>query len=158
MRERLYLSYVARDAQTGDELAPSTVVHRADLRHLQRGRTDDPRELSGSKNSRLRRFDDSYFASKDAPGSDAKSSRQFLCRPPGRSRRPGNFDQKLRDHCSGTPRLTPDALRRLDRSVVDWLGLCPIDGARAEPSHRAWRSRFVICWGFSGVRFRGGRG
>ena len=26
-RERLYLSYVARDAQTGDELAPSPVVH-----------------------------------------------------------------------------------------------------------------------------------
>ncbi len=43
-RDRLYLSYVARDSQTGDELEPSPVVHEL-IRHLHRGRTDKPVEV-----------------------------------------------------------------------------------------------------------------
>ena len=69
MRERLYLSYVARDAQTGDELAPSAVVHEL-VRHLDRGRTGDPLKVWVEKQP-LRRFDESYFTGQAPMGSGA---------------------------------------------------------------------------------------
>ena len=132
-RERLYLSYVARDAQTGDELAPSTMVHEL-IAHLQRGRADDPGNAWIEKQP-LRRFDESYFAGKASSTSGVIARANFS--PAARHEWQARvLRSNLRDHCHGTPRLKPDHLRLLDRSVVDWLGLCPIEGPRAEPSHR----------------------
>jgi exodeoxyribonuclease V gamma subunit len=132
-RERLYLSYVARDAQTGDELAPSTVVHELIL-HLQRGRVGEPRN-AWIEEQPLRRFSESYFTGKTILDSRAIARANFS--PAARREwQARELRSSLRDHCNETPRLTADLMRALDRSVVDWLGLCPIDGSRAEPSHR----------------------
>ena len=127
-RERLYLSYVARDAQTGDELAPSTVVHEL-MRHLHRGRTDDPLE-SGSRNSRCGASTTRISQAKARRTVGRNRSAPIFRSRPGKSRKRHALRKSLRDHCNGIPRLTPDTLRQLDHSVVDWLGLCPIDGAQ----------------------------
>jgi exodeoxyribonuclease V gamma subunit len=132
-REHLYLTYVARDAQTGDELAPSSVVHEL-ISYLQRGHADAPR-LAWIEKQPLRRFDESYFTGKTTRGSSAMVRPNFSTAA-RREWQARELRLSLRDHGNRTPRLAPDALRRLDRSVVDWLGLCPIEGSRAEPLHR----------------------
>jgi exodeoxyribonuclease V gamma subunit len=132
-RERLYLSYVARDAQTGDEIEPSTVVHELIL-HLERGRPEG-RLKSWVWAQPLRRFDDSYFkpcAGVTVPTAfHANFSSGAWHEWQGRE-----LQASLRNHCGGLPRLTPEALRRLDPAVVDWLGLCPVVGAGPEALER----------------------
>ena len=61
-RDRLYLSYVNRDAQTGDPLEPSPVVSEL-LRHLHRGQPGLPADVWVTKQP-LQRFDESYFTEK----------------------------------------------------------------------------------------------
>jgi exodeoxyribonuclease V gamma subunit len=128
-RERLYLSYIARDAQTGDELAPATVVHEL-MRHLHQGRAGDALEFWAQKQP-LRRFDEAYFTGSPVarPGKSVLTNFSLPARQESQARALRN---SLRDHCNGMPRLSLDSLRRLDHSVVEWLGLCPIVGARAE--------------------------
>ena len=115
-RERLYLSYVARDAQTGDELAPATVVHEL-ISHLHRGRTGDALEAWVEKQP-LRRFDDSYF------------TRKSVARPTEMAR--ANFSPaawqesqarllrlSLRKHCNES--AAPDAGRAASVWTSRWL-------------------------------------
>ena len=130
-RECLYLSYVARDAQTGDELAPATVVHEL-MRHLHRGRTGDPLDFWVQKQP-LRRFDDSYFTARTSirTGDSVLANFSPVARQESQARA---LRESLRDHCNWMPRLTVDSLRHLDDFVVNWLGLCPIVGARAQVS------------------------
>ena len=128
-REHLYLSYVARDAQTGDTLDPSPLVHEL-MRHLHRGRSGKPSDTWVTRHP-LRRFDDAYFPAEQARGRQVENLLNFsiAARKESHARRLRN---SLRDHCQTSPRLTPDALRRLDQKVVDWLGLCPIDAVVAQ--------------------------
>ena len=132
-RERLFLSYVARDAQTGDILDPSPVVHEL-MRHLHRGRAGKPSETWVTHHP-LRRFDEAYFPKEKVPGGQLQARANFsiAARDESRARLLRN---SLREHCGDLPRLTPEALRRLDKRVVDWLGLCPIDavGSQIEPA------------------------
>jgi exodeoxyribonuclease V gamma subunit len=132
-RERLYLSYVARDAQTGDKKAPATVIHEL-MRYLHRGRGGDPSEY-WVQNQPLRRFDDAYFTSQPV----ARSGASVLANFSSSARQEWQahaLRASLRNHCNGMPRLTPDLLRGLDQSLATWLGLCPIGGGRGEPSQR----------------------
>lgn len=125
-RERLYLSYVARDAQTGDELAPSTVVQEL-IRHLSAGGVEHAAERWINKQP-LRRFDDSQFAMTRVAKSPESLflSYSFSAWKESHSR---ILRQSLRDHCGGNPRLTPDELRLLDQEIGEWLGLIPIPAA-----------------------------
>ncbi len=77
-RERLYLSYVARDAQTGDELDPATVVHEL-MSHLHQGRIGDALDVWVEKQP-LRRFDESYFMHKSGARLTETTPRQFFAR------------------------------------------------------------------------------
>src|SRR5262249_26625882 len=58
-RKRLYLSYVARDAQTGDALEPSPLIHEL-LRHMHGDRAGDPLEYWVTAQP-LRRYDDEFY-------------------------------------------------------------------------------------------------
>jgi exodeoxyribonuclease V gamma subunit len=132
-RERLYLSYTARDAQTGDELAPSTVVHEL-IRHLNGRRPGNTLHFWVEKQP-LRRFQTSYVATGPACELERPTRGNFSFAA-WQELQACNLRQSLREHVKEIPRLTQVALRRLQPSVVDWLGLCPIDGARAErPRH-----------------------
>ncbi len=133
-RENLFLSYVARDAQTGDTLDPSPVVHEL-MRHLHRGRAGKP-TATWVTHHPLRRFDEAYFPKEKARGGHLESANfSIAAQNESRARR---LRDSLREHCGISPRLTPEALRRLDKKVVDWLGLCPIDavGAQIEPTRK----------------------
>jgi exodeoxyribonuclease V gamma subunit len=132
-REHLYLSYVARDAQTGDTLDPSPLVHEL-MRHLHQGRSGKPSDTWVTHHP-LRRFDDAYFLIEHARGRQVENLPNYstAARNESQARRLRN---SLRDHCELLPRLAPEALRRLDKRVVDVLGLCPLDtvGAQVEPA------------------------
>jgi exodeoxyribonuclease V gamma subunit len=132
-RERMYLSYVARDAQTGDDLAPSTVVHEL-ISHLHRGHTDDPLNVWVDKQP-LRRFDDSYFPHNAVPGTVQKIRTNFSIAA-GQESQASALRRSVRKHCNGIPRLTLDTVRGLNPGMIEWLGLCPIVGSRAQASHR----------------------
>jgi len=127
-RERLYLSYVARDSQTGDELEPSPVVNEL-MRHLHHGQAGKPSDVWVKKQP-LRRYDESYFT-------DRASGQRHTSTPPSFSlaaRREWNAHQlrkSLREHCKGPPRLTVEMLRQLNQGLAGWLGLCPLDGGKA---------------------------
>ena len=57
--DRFYLSYVMNDAQTGDKLNPSPMLH-ALMRHLYRKHAGQPSE-KWVKDQPLHRSDDAYF-------------------------------------------------------------------------------------------------
>ncbi len=58
-RERLYLSYVARDEQNGEALEPSSVV--AELEHMLRGYLTEPAHGALRIDHPLRAYDPAYF-------------------------------------------------------------------------------------------------
>ena len=131
-RDRLYLSYVNRDAQTGDPLEPSPVVSEL-MRHLDRSHNQPSKVWINELP--LRRYDIEYFS--DAANTDSGGPPNFspAAWKESCARR---LRDSLRGHLKETPQLTPVALRQLNPSLVNWLGLCPIDGhrARTEPSER----------------------
>lgn len=58
-REKLYLSYVSRDEQTGEALEPSSVV--VELRHMLRGYLGDEASRALTVRHPLRRYDAAYY-------------------------------------------------------------------------------------------------
>jgi exodeoxyribonuclease V gamma subunit len=148
-RERLYLSYVARDSQTGDVLEPSSVVHEL-MGHLHTGRTGKPPDFWVKKQP-LRRYDDSYFPEQTRGGTQTPSRRNFSL-----AARQEHNARKLRkalgDRCKGLSQLTPQLLCKLNQPLSDWLGFCSLgsDMASATPfqsrsvSFHALR-RFLEC-------------
>jgi exodeoxyribonuclease V gamma subunit len=131
-RERLYLSYVAKDAQTGDDLNPSPMLSEL-VRYLHRGH---PRERDPAKvwvrNQPLRRFDSTYFDGERParkPGSlslsaAARGERQTL-----------ELCDEVRKAFAGSgqelPELSRSALRGVDPALASRLGLCLVDGQKS---------------------------
>jgi exodeoxyribonuclease V gamma subunit len=140
-RDCLYLSYVARDAQTGDKLNPSPVVHEL-MRHLHGEHSGKPSD-KWVKHQPLHRFDDAYFPREKArnkpaqvlPNFSAAAWKEFQAR---------QFHESLWEYCDGIPPLTPGSLRRFDRSLVNWLCRCSID---CTPSHAKAAQRIAISLG-----------
>ena len=124
--DQLYLSYVDRDAQTGDPLEPSPVVNEL-MRHLARGRAGSPSEIWVNKQP-LRRFDQDYFPDEAERERPKRSFPNFstAARSEWRARK---LRESLRNHCKEMPRLSWDALRQLDPTVLDFLGLCPLESS-----------------------------
>jgi exodeoxyribonuclease V gamma subunit len=117
-RERLYLSYVARDPVTGDRLEPSSVV--VELREIL-GRGYVPREAladDATRRPRLRRDEDSRTCDASAPA--AREAWARLC------------GESLRQHL-GEPqarldlgRLRAELETPLWEAIAARLGLCPV--------------------------------
>lgn len=144
-RDRLYLSYVARDSQTGEPLEPSPVVHEL-IGHLDRGRASEPARI-WIKGHPLRRYAEDYF-------SGGRPKPTFL--NVARSARSEAKARQLREsyllHAGKDSRLPIEALRRFDPKLVHWLGLCPLEAAttRAGVPERLTLSlgeirRFLAC-------------
>jgi len=123
-RDRLYLSYVDRDAQTGDSLEPSPVVNEL-MRHLQRGRAGPPSKIWVEKQP-LRRFDSAYFPD-EADGGNPKGLFPNFSTGARTEWRARKLRESLRNHCKVVPQLSWDALRQLNPAVLEFLGLCPIE-------------------------------
>jgi exodeoxyribonuclease V gamma subunit len=119
-RERLYLSYVARDAQTGDDLEPSPVVHEL-LRYLHHGRKGTPAKFWVKKQP-LRRYDQSYFLDK----ATAPKQRPVLANHSSAARREWQareLRKSLREHFEESSGLSPKSVRQLNQPLAQWLGL-----------------------------------
>jgi exodeoxyribonuclease V gamma subunit len=137
-RDRLYLSYVDRDAQTGDPLEPSPVVHEL-VRHLHGKRSGPPSGMWITKQP-LRRFDEAFFPdhAKGNASSTALPNFSVAAKAEWRARK---LRQALRKQCGAIPRLSWNALRRLNPKVVNFLGLCPIEST---VSHLARARRLSV--------------
>jgi len=142
-RQRLYFSYVARDAQTGLELSPSPLLDEL-MRYLHRNGEKSPAQIWMDKHP-LRRFDGSYFKergieSNEAAAAPLKSSFvsvnfSLAARREWQAR---GLRSSLSMHTRGSPQLARGSIHQLDSQLADWLRLCPldIDKAGAEPKRR----------------------
>jgi exodeoxyribonuclease V gamma subunit len=142
-RERIYLSYVARDAQTGLDLSPSALLDDL-LRYLEPRGEQTPASVWVHKHP-LRRFDKSYFQEADSESSQREP-------PPLMPRIVSvNFSlaarrewqaRLLRSSLTTQNRVLPEisrgSIRRLDSQLVDWLRLCPLETetSRTEPNRK----------------------
>ncbi|WP_406699289.1 exodeoxyribonuclease V subunit gamma [Singulisphaera sp. Ch08] len=108
--DRLYLSYVARDAQTGEGLEPSSVIHEL-LHHLApEGRAEE----GWIRKEPLRRFENLDRAT--APVASPAARREARAR---------ELRASFRAHCGPAATITPEQAWRLGDGLRDWLGLCP---------------------------------
>ncbi len=111
-RQRLYLSYVSRDAQTGDELEPSPVVLEL-IRHLDRGQ---PAGNSGHwiREEPLRRHEkiETPWAPIAAPAAR-------------REARASKLRERFLKHCGDDPVMTAERIWELDPALRDWLKVGP---------------------------------
>lgn len=112
-QDRLYLSYVARDAQTGEALEPSSVIHEL-LRHLERQCQGQADADAWIRKEPLRRFEG--LARFTAPVPSIAAQRE------ARARR---LRASFRTHSGPAATMTSEALWRLEGPYRDWLGLCP---------------------------------
>ena len=121
--DRLYFSYVDRDAQTGDALEPSSVVNEL-IRYLHGGREGSP--LSWIDHQPLRRFDESYFTDSARTGQTefVRSNASPAARSEHNARK---LREALRDQAHDLSRLDAQGLRRMDSDLVRFLGLCPVE-------------------------------
>ena len=99
-RERLYLSYVERDAQTGDELEPSAVVR--ELQDILRSYLDDKTFERITVKHKLSRYDFAYFPDLPVGGG---SSQALLSFDPDarRGARMSALRADLERHCERAP-------------------------------------------------------
>jgi exodeoxyribonuclease V gamma subunit len=111
-RERLYLSYVARDAQTGEELEPSPLLREL-LRHLDRGQPA-AQESRWVRKEPLRRY-----AGIEKPGAPLAST---AARREAAARR---LRVQFVEHCGIAPEMTPERIWGLDMSLRGWLKIGP---------------------------------
>jgi exodeoxyribonuclease V gamma subunit len=113
-RDRIVLSYVARDAQTGDELEPSPVVCEL-LRHLEPGRPADA-ESQWVRKEPLRRFE--KIGRPEAPVPSPAALRE---------ERAQALRGKLTEHCGVAAGLTVSAreIWALEPRLRDWLNVAP---------------------------------
>ncbi len=144
-RDRLYLSYVARDSQTGERLEPSPLVHEL-IGHLDQGRTIDPARIWMNEHP-LRRYADNYFS-----GGRARPTFLNVARAARSELRARRLRESLLSHSGKNTRIPIERLRHLDTKLVHWLGLCPVESStnRADSPERLALSlrdirRFLEC-------------
>jgi exodeoxyribonuclease V gamma subunit len=112
-RERLYLSYVSRDPQTGEGLEPSSVVREL-LRRLAGSRAAEPGASRWVRNEPLRRY--AGLESGNAPIPSAAARRESKAR---------ELRSQFREHCGHEPEMTPERVWGLDQSLRRWLRIGP---------------------------------
>ncbi len=119
-RDRLYLTYVARDAPTGEAMEPSPLVREL-LRHLNRGRPQpqDPAD-DWVRPQPLRRYDG--LEALDAPVASLAAWREHKAQ---------DLRKLFVAHCGHVPELTAERIWQLDPSLCDWLRLSRPDAALA---------------------------
>lgn len=150
-RDRLTLSYVARDSQTGETLEPSPLIHEL-IDQVNQGRTD-PRAGLEIRTHPLRRYAPEYFSQAQEPKPASRGFRTALAPAARKEATARRLRASLADQGAWDLAVPPDSLRRLDRRLVDWLGLCPLPEASttaAGPSPRVAISlreirRFLEC-------------
>jgi exodeoxyribonuclease V gamma subunit len=155
-RERLYLSYIARDNQTGEELEPSSLIRELQ-QVLRRGYLSEEQVQNLTRRYPLRRYDEKYF-----PASGPAAYRNYS---PAALREALAGYLRHQWQAPGTRPIVPtaDDLRRLGGDLSAWLGLCrlpdpaPDNGSRETLaiSIRALR-RFLECplQGWARLRLR----
>ena len=119
VRERLYLSYVARDEQTGETQQPSSVV--LELRHLLADYLDEAGLATLTTHHPLRRFDPAYFAGSagDADGDAARPHLAPAIAPVAHSQaRAMAMRRDLEEHCQRSAEPLP-SLSTLRRDLDD---------------------------------------
>ncbi|MGO9465304.1 MAG: exodeoxyribonuclease V subunit gamma [Isosphaeraceae bacterium] len=132
-RARLYLSYVARDAQTGDDLSPSPMLEEL-MRDLHRGRSGEPGPAKFWVDKQpLRRFDEGYFDGSQPAGKPASASFSAAARQEWRAR---ELRRSLPGHGKALPEIKRESLRQLDSGLASRLGLCPLDGSKSSAGSR----------------------
>jgi exodeoxyribonuclease V gamma subunit len=109
-RDRLYLSYVARDAPTGEAMEPSPLVREL-LRHLNRGRTPGTGD-DWIRIEPLRRYQETEAP--DAPVASIAARREAKAKA---------LRKRFEEHCGVVPELTAERIWRLDPSLRTWLKL-----------------------------------
>ena len=115
-RQQLYVSYVSRDAQTGEPLEPSSVIH--ELHHVLRAYVDEPTLTAMHVHHPVSRYDLRYFrglephgAAAEARASGALASVSSVARRGAQSRA---LKAHLADYCSpAPPPRSLEALRSL---------------------------------------------
>jgi exodeoxyribonuclease V gamma subunit len=117
-RDRLVLSYVARDAQTGEELAASSVILELfeELRRI--GLSHSQIDQITVKHP-LRRYDDCYFRSASGRLPNASPAARAEAQAVGLHEALAPTDMTPR-------RLTINDRHRLGAPLSRWLGLCPL--------------------------------
>jgi exodeoxyribonuclease V gamma subunit len=111
-RERIYFSYVARDAQTGEDLESSPLVQEL-VRHLDWRHSPDA-ERTWFRKEPLRRYHGAEDPGTPVPVPAARREAQAE-----------RLRETFRRHCGNNPRMTPDMVWRLDPSLRDWLRVGP---------------------------------
>ena len=123
-RQRVSLSYVSRDAQTGEELEPSPLVLEL-IRHLDRGQ---PAGSAGRwiREAPLRRHE--VIRASGVGIASAAAQREARAK---------ELRSRFVKHCGGIPAMTSEVIWRLDPLLRDWLKV----GPPHEPSLRSKRGR-----------------
>jgi exodeoxyribonuclease V gamma subunit len=139
-RERLYLSYVAKDAQTGDQLNPSPVLSEL-IRYLHRGRSGEPEPAKyWVREQPLRRFDKTYFEESQR----VRKPASYSCSPAARQEWQAlKWRESLVGQSKGLSEIPRDSLRHLDPRLASRLGLCSLDGFK-ETGRRAGRLAIAL--------------
>jgi len=142
-RQRLHLSYVARDAQTGLDLSPSPLLDEL-LRYLHPNGEQMPAKAWVDRHP-LRRFDESYFKE------PADESNKPEPAPLRTSIVSVNFSvaarrewqaRMLRSSLTTPNRVAPQlprgSVHPVDSQLAEWLRLCPLEfeKSRGEPNRR----------------------
>jgi exodeoxyribonuclease V gamma subunit len=132
-RQRLYLSYVSRDAQTGDDLNPSPVLGEL-LRYLHCGRAGEPEPAKFWVDKQpLRRFDNTYFDGNQPVRKPASVNFSTAARQEWQALK---LRESLAGQGKGLPELKRDSLRQLDSKLARRLGLCSLDGDKLSAARR----------------------
>ncbi len=143
-RLRLYLSYVATDAQTGDALSLSPLASEL-IRYLHRGRSgeSEPAKYWVAEQP-LRRFDKTYFDRSLPAGKPASVNFSTAAREEW-------LALKLRESLAGEgqklPEIQRESLRQLNSEPGSALGLCSLD-----PSNSSDRRQRRVSISLSDIR------
>jgi exodeoxyribonuclease V gamma subunit len=152
--ERLYLSYIARDSQTGEELEPSSVIRELQ-QVLRRGYLSEDHVRQLTRRHPLRRYDEKYFPSGGARPKSIYRNYSLA----GLREAMACFLRRKQQKLGGRPVVaTAEDLGRLGGDLSGWLGLCPLPDPAPSDSKRETRAisvralrRFLECplqgWG-----------
>ena len=138
-RERIFFSYIARDAKTGDALEPSSVIR--ELQYILRGFIDEKTLAKLTVKHPVSRYDLKYFpefADRATPNSD----HEFASFDPDARRGARMLALRQKIDAAATHRAKPDRERMLDRlggklreRLQEDLQFAEFETAPAAPRH-----------------------